>query len=66
MSKSPIHPPGDAIQKAIRELSYLVENKPDKTRNQLLQEVALKFDLSPLECDFLQRHLAEGLTNQRQ
>jgi len=59
MSKSPIHPPGDAIQKAIKELAYLLENEPDKTRNQLLQKIALKFDLSPLECEFLQRHLAD-------
>lgn len=51
-----IHPPGDKMKKAIQELSELLTCKPEKKRRQLLQEVAIKFDLSPNECAFLERH----------
>lgn len=56
MPKTTIHPPGDKIQKAIKELSELLEEKPEMERWRLLEKVVIKFDLSPKECDFLQRH----------
>ncbi|MBU1565392.1 MAG: hypothetical protein KJ630_07170 [Proteobacteria bacterium] len=59
MPESTIHPPGDKMKKAIRELSELLLSKPEKKRLQLLQEVAVKFDLSPSECTFLERHFGE-------
>ena len=59
MSKSTIHPPGDKMKKAIKELSELLSSKPEKSRRQLLQQVAMKFDLSPNECAFLERHFNE-------
>lgn len=59
MPKSTIHPPGDKMKKAIQELSELLVSKPEKKRRQLLQEVAMKFDLSPNECTFLERHFNE-------
>lgn len=58
MSQSTLHPPGDTMKKAIRELSELLTNKPEKKRHQLLQQVAIKFDLSPNECAFLERHFS--------
>jgi len=60
MPKSTIHPPGDKIKKAIQELSELLVSKPEKKRQQLLQEVAMRFDLSPNECVFLERHFNEN------
>ena len=59
MPKTTIHPPGDKMKKAILELSALLTNKPEKKRHQLLQQVAMKFDLSPNECAFLERHFKE-------
>ncbi len=44
------------MKKAILELSELLTNEPEKKRHQLLQQVAMKFDLSPNECAFLERH----------
>jgi hypothetical protein len=44
------------MQKAIREFSELVEERPEIDRRKLLEEVVRKFDLSPKECDFLERH----------
>jgi len=47
------------MKKAIKELSELLSSKPEKKRRQLLQQVAMKFDLSPNECAFLERHFNE-------
>ncbi|MBE0583399.1 MAG: hypothetical protein IH612_06495 [Desulfofustis sp.] len=47
----------DKLSKAVRAFCDLLEQFPEKTRNQLLQEIELKFDLSPLECEFLNKHL---------
>ncbi|MFW2369063.1 MAG: hypothetical protein ACN4GW_21820 [Desulforhopalus sp.] len=60
MAKSTIHPPGERIQKAIKEFSLLLETKPDKERWELLEIVATKYDLSPKESDFLVRHFKES------
>ena len=57
MPKTTIHPPGDKIQKAIREFSELLEENPDTERRKLIERVVKRFDLSPKECDFLERHL---------
>ncbi len=59
MPKSTIHPPGDKVKKAIQELSELLAHKPGKNRRQLLQQVAMKFDLSPKECAFMERHFSK-------
>jgi len=60
MPKTTIHPPGEKIQKAIRELSELLADKPDVERWKLLEKVVRKFDLSPKDCDFIERHFKES------
>lgn len=57
MPNNVISPPGDKIKKAVLAFCELLREKPHKTRRQLLQEVALTFDLSPSESLFLERHL---------
>lgn len=59
MPKTTIHPPGEKMKKAIQALSELLTSKPEKSRRQLLQQVAVQFDLSPNECAFLERHFKE-------
>ncbi len=56
MTKTTIYPPGDKIQKAVREFSELLEEKPETDRGKLLEKVVKKFDLSPKDCNFLERH----------
>lgn len=56
MPKTTIHPPGDKLQKAIKEFSELVEEYPNIERWKHLEKVVKKFDLSPKECDFIERH----------
>jgi len=59
MPETTIHPPGDKLQKALREFSELLLKHPEKSRSQLLQAVEMKFDLSPKECDFFKRNLEQ-------
>ena len=60
MTQYSIHPPGDKVKKAIKEFSELLLKYPEKTRLQLLQQVELKYDLSPRECEFLNSHFKDG------
>ncbi len=59
MAHHSLHPPSDKIKKAIIEFSELLLTSPEKTRWQLLQLIELKYDLSPQECEFLNKHLRE-------
>ena len=54
-----MYPPGDKIKKAVKELSELLLDAGEEKRWQLLQQVELKYDLSPQECEFLNRHFRE-------
>ena len=58
-SRLPTQVPGDKIKKAIIHFSELLESKPDESREALLQKVETKFDLSPIECQFLHKHFAK-------
>lgn len=55
MPKTTIHPPGDKLQKAIKELSELLDTKPEIEKWKHIEKVVRQFDLSPKECDFLER-----------
>ena len=53
----PTELPGDKMRKALTAYSELKEKLPEKSRAELLDRVSQKFDLSPIECDFLLRQL---------
>lgn len=59
-TSQPTQLPGDKLKKAITCLAELLQTKPDTPRKTLLQEVEIKFDLSPLECEFLNKHFCDG------
>lgn len=46
-------PGGDAIRSALQWLSERRLADPDAPRMKLIEEAALKFDLTPLDVDFL-------------
>lgn len=46
----------DKLQAAVKALSELVLKYPDKKRGDLLQQIELRYDLSPRDCEFLNRH----------
>lgn len=55
----PTQVPGDKMKKAIKLFSELLQLKPEKSREALLRDVEIQFDLSPLECEFLHKHFRE-------
>lgn len=59
----PTQVPGDKIKKAIILFSELLETHPEKPRNVLMQEVQMKLDLSPMDCEFLNKHFAKTKEN---
>lgn len=61
-----IEPGGEKIRKAVRWVCETVQNTPEKSRRAILREAEIRFDLSPLECEFLDRNLCdEGDSNKR-
>lgn len=57
-AKSPLG--RDKLQSAIRALSDLSLKYPDKKRSELLRQIELTYDLSPLDCEFLDRHFKDN------
>jgi len=56
MSNTTIYPPGDKIIKAIKEYSEELGLKGVAKQNQILQNIILKYDLSPKESAFMEKH----------
>lgn len=49
----------DKLKKAVHYFSEIVESYPEKSRLELLQKVQLQFDLSPAQCEFLNKYLTD-------
>ena len=49
---------GAKVKKALKWVCEELKLAPHKSRVQLLGEAELRFDLSPLECDFLDRNFS--------
>lgn len=50
-------PPGDKIRKAVRWISEMVREHPEKSRVKIVKEAGVRFDLTPRECDFLEQDI---------
>jgi hypothetical protein len=59
-SSLPTQLKGDKIKNAISRFSELLEHHPEKSRKAILDEVVIKYDLSPLECEFLHKHFSDA------
>ena len=55
-SQQPTKRSGDRKKQALTELCELLIKHPEKSRQSLLQQVEVKYDLNPKECDFLDRN----------
>lgn len=53
-------PGGDGVRQALKWLSERRLADPAAPRMKLIEEAALRFDLTPLESDFLANHWKEG------
>lgn len=47
------------IKQAIKWISEQLQDNPTADRTRLVDEASRRFDLTPLDADFLWRHLAE-------
>jgi hypothetical protein len=54
-------PEGEEIRRAIKWISEMRETQPDRKLSKLVEEAALKFDLSPQQTDFLYNFLTKKL-----
>lgn len=50
---SAIMPAGEDIRRAVQWISENLESNPDQPRLKLIEEAVFKFDLSPLDAEFL-------------
>lgn len=59
-SQRPTQGAGDKTKQALAELCQLCKKHPESTRQKLLQQVETKYDLTPKECEFLNRNFDEN------
>ncbi len=50
---------GDKMKKVLCWVSEVLQDNPEKKRKAVFHEAEIRFDLSPKECDFLNKHFAE-------
>ena len=48
-----IQPSGEKMRKAVKWLSDMTQNCPGKSRQEIIREAEIRFDLSPKESHFL-------------
>ena len=54
-----ILPSGDKMKKTLCWISEMLKTHPEKNRQQIISEAEIRFDLSPKECDFINRKLRD-------
>jgi len=57
-----ILPSGDKMKKTLCWISEMLQTHPEKNRQQIISEAEMRFDLSPKECDFIDRKLRNEQT----
>ena len=53
-------PKGEDLRRAVKWVSANLKENPDQPVQPLVQEAIFKFDLSPMDADFLIRFYSEG------
>lgn len=56
-STDQVLPPGDKMKKTLCWISDMLKEHPEKNRQQIISDAEIRFDLSPKECDFIDRKL---------
>jgi hypothetical protein len=51
-----IQPQGEDLRNATKWLSIEIDDKPQASLKELIQTACIKFDLSPLDAEFLARY----------
>ncbi len=55
-----IQPTGEDVRKAVKFVSEERKYNPGKTLKDLVEEACVKFDLSPLDAEFLARFIMDS------
>lgn len=55
-------PQGDKIRKAVRWISDMLHEHPEKSRPSVVKEAEIRFDLTPRECAFLDQEIPKDCT----
>ena len=55
-----IQPQGEEVRKAVKWVAEQIEYESRKPLARILEQAGLRFDLSPLEMEFLQRFYSQG------
>ena len=58
-----IMPSGDRMKKTLCWISEMLKEHPEKSRQQIFSEAEIRFDLSPKECDFIDRKLRHDVSD---
>ena len=58
-SAADTQPSGEKMRKTIRWISEIVQANPEKSRQDILKEAEIRFDLSPKECSFLDQNFSD-------
>lgn len=57
--ETPLSSRSDKLKKAIAWVSETLQANPELSRNKLLDDALVRFDLSPADCEFLLKHFSE-------
>ncbi|MCK5324132.1 MAG: hypothetical protein KAJ45_08285 [Desulfobulbaceae bacterium] len=58
-SAADIQPSGEKMRKTILWISEIVQANPEKSRQDIIKEAETRFDLSPIECSFLDQNFSD-------
>ena len=54
-----VQPAGEELRKAVKWISEMRQDEPEKKLSKLIEEACMKFDLTPVDAEFLQKTLKE-------
>ena len=54
-----VQPQSANLKAAIRWLSEVMQEHPEKQRQQVVRDAGLRFDLTPAECEFLDKNFVD-------
>ena len=56
-----IQPEGEDLRKAVKWISEMRQDDPEAKLSKLIEQACLKFDLSPMDGDYLQKFFREKI-----
>jgi hypothetical protein len=60
MCADTIQPHGEKIRLAVKWMSDVIKEHPERSKREIILEAELRFDLSPSECEFLNKKFVCG------